>query len=87
MLKRNGKVAHADQDQLNLFDFARTREPANLPDPIRIDGGTPLAGVSADNGARTGGAGPTEGSVVRGAGDDAGTKWKRSHGSWKRSKG
>ena len=52
MLKRNGKVAYADQDQLNLFDFARFHEPANLPDPIRIDGGTPLAGVSADNGLR-----------------------------------
>lgn len=31
MLKRNGQVASRD-DQLSLFDFARSREQANLPD-------------------------------------------------------
>jgi hypothetical protein len=33
MLKRNGKVANRD-DQLNLFDFARTRERENPCDAI-----------------------------------------------------
>ena len=52
MLKRNGKVASRD-DQLNLFDFARSREQANLSDAIRTDGRTPLAGVPAENGSET----------------------------------
>jgi hypothetical protein len=42
MLKRNGKAVHADHDQLSLFDFRRTHEPANLPDPIRTNGRTSL---------------------------------------------
>ena len=67
MLKRNGQVASRD-DQLSLFDFARTREQTNLSDPIRTNGRTPLAGVPAEDGSRTGGEGPTDGSVVRGAG-------------------
>jgi hypothetical protein len=44
MLKRNGQVASRD-DQLNLFDFARTREQTNLSDPIRPDGRAPLERV------------------------------------------
>ena len=67
MLKRNGKVASRD-DQLNLFDFARSREQANLPDAIRTNGRAPLAGVPAEDGSGTGGERPTDGSVVRGAG-------------------
>jgi len=69
MLKRNGQVASRD-DQLSLFDFARTREQTNLSDPIRTDGRTPLAGVPAEDGSRTGGEGPTDGNFVRSAGAD-----------------
>jgi N12 class adenine-specific DNA methylase len=67
MLKRNGQVASRD-DQLSLFDFARSREQTNLSDPIRTNGRTSLAGVPAEDGSRTGGEGPTDESVVRGAG-------------------
>jgi N12 class adenine-specific DNA methylase len=67
MLKRNGQVASRD-DQLSLFDFARSREQANLSDPIRPDGRTPLAGVSPEDGSGTGDEGHANGSVVRGAG-------------------
>src|SRR5205823_5757183 len=69
MLKRNGQVASRD-DQLNLFDFARSREQANLSDPIRTNGGAPLAGVPAENGAGIGGEGRVNGSPVRGAGEN-----------------
>jgi N12 class adenine-specific DNA methylase len=65
MLKRNGQVASRD-DQLSLFDFARTREQANLSDAIRTNGRTPLAGVPAENGSETGGAGHLNGGSVRG---------------------
>src|SRR6266540_3053194 len=67
MLKRNGQVASRD-DQLSLFDFARSREQTNLSDPIRTDGRTPLAGVPAENGAGPGGQGDTDGRFVRSAG-------------------
>ena len=56
MLKRNGQVASRD-DQLSLFDFARSREQTNLSDPIRTNGRTPLAGVPAEDGSGTGGEG------------------------------
>jgi hypothetical protein len=46
MLKRNGQVATRRDDQLNLFDFARSREQTNLSDPIRTDGRTLLAEFS-----------------------------------------
>jgi hypothetical protein len=57
MLKRNGQVARhgrvnsegAFDDQLNLFDFARSHEQTSLPGAIRTDGRTPLAGVSAED--------------------------------------
>ena len=54
MLKRNGQVASRD-DQLSLFDFARSREQTNLPDAIRTNGRTALAGVPAEDGSGTGG--------------------------------
>src|SRR6266511_5421188 len=66
MLKRNGQVASRD-DQLNLFDFARSREKANLSDAIRTDGRTPLAGVPAEDGSGIGGKGDLDGRVIRGA--------------------
>src|SRR5579862_99801 len=69
MLKRNGRVATEDE-QLNLFDFLRPHEPANLPDPIRIDGGAALAGIPPGNGAGTGDEGHLNGSVIRGTGTD-----------------
>jgi N12 class adenine-specific DNA methylase len=69
MLKRNGKVASRD-DQLNLFDFARTRERENLSDAVRLDGGTPLARIPAENGSRVGGEGHINGIAVRGAGEN-----------------
>ena len=69
MLKRNGKVATSD-DQLNLFDFARTRERENPSDAIRLNGRTPLAGVPAKNRARAGGERDLNGSSLRSAGDD-----------------
>jgi hypothetical protein len=67
MLKRNGQVASRD-DQLSLFDFARSREQRNLSDPIRIDGRTPLARVPAEDGSRTGEEWGLDGSAVRSAG-------------------
>src|SRR6266511_1150320 len=67
MLKRNGQVASRD-DQLNLFDFARSREQPNLSDAIRNNGRTPLAGVPAEDGSGTGGQGSLNGGSVRGAG-------------------
>jgi N12 class adenine-specific DNA methylase len=67
MLKRNGQVASRD-DQLNLFDFARSRGQANLSDTIRADGRAPLAGVPAENGAGPGGEGDADGRFVRSAG-------------------
>src|SRR5581483_4541989 len=67
MLKRNGQVASRD-DQLNLFDFARSREQANLSDSIRTNGRTTLAGVSAEDGSETGDEGHANGSSIRGAG-------------------
>jgi hypothetical protein len=67
MLKRNGKVASRD-DQLNLFDFARSREQANLSDPIRTNGRTPLEGIPAKDGTGTGDEGHVEGNAVRGPG-------------------
>src|SRR5436305_10845017 len=67
MLKRNGKVARRD-DQLSLFDFARTREQTNLPDPIRTHGRTPLARVPAEHGSRPGGKGDVDGRIIRGPG-------------------
>ena len=78
MLKRNGQVARhgrvnsegAFDDQLSLFDFARSREQTNLSDPIRTDGRTPLAGVSAEDGSGTGGEGQFNGSSVRGPGEN-----------------
>src|SRR6266849_2946366 len=69
MLKRNGKVASRD-DQLNLFDFARSREQTNLSDAIWTDGRTPLAGVPAEDGSRTGDEGHLNGSSLRGPGAD-----------------
>ena len=69
MLKRNGKVATRD-DQLSLFDFARSREQTNLSDPIRTDCRTPLAGVPAEDGSGTGGEGRLDGSTLRGAGEN-----------------
>ena len=54
MLKRNGKVAVRD-DQLSLFDFARSHERENLPDAIWTNGRTPLEKGPAGNGARVGG--------------------------------
>lgn len=71
MLKRNGKVASRD-DQLSLFDFARSREQTNLSDPIRTDCRTPLAGVPAEDGSGTGGEGRLDGSTLRSAGEDIG---------------
>ncbi len=67
MLKRNGQVASRD-DQLSLFDFARSREQANLSDAIRTNGRTPLEGVPAKDGSRPGGKGDLDGRVIRGAG-------------------
>src|SRR5438128_225795 len=67
MLKRNGQVASRD-DQLSLFDFARTREQANLSDAIRANGRASLAGVPAEDGSGTGSEGGVNGSSVRGAG-------------------
>ncbi len=58
MLTRNGQVASRD-DQLNLFDFARIREQTNLPDSIRTNGRTSLAGVPAENGSGIGDEGHT----------------------------
>src|SRR6266566_6774594 len=69
MLKRNGQVASRD-DQLNLFDFARSREQTNLSDAIRTDGRTPLAGVPAEDGAGIGDEGHLNGSSVRGPGEN-----------------
>jgi N12 class adenine-specific DNA methylase len=69
MLKRNGKVASRD-DQLNLFDFARNREQTNLPDTIRANGRTTLAGVSVEDGSETGGKGHLNGGSVRGPGEN-----------------
>jgi N12 class adenine-specific DNA methylase/predicted O-methyltransferase YrrM len=69
MLKRNGQVASRD-DQLNLFDFARSREQANLSDSIRINGRTPLAGVSPEDGSRNGSERDIDGSVVRSTGEN-----------------
>src|SRR5213079_1401752 len=69
MLKRNGQVASRD-DQLSLFDFARTREQANLSDAIRANGRGSLAGVPAEDGSGTGGQGSLNGSSVRGAGEN-----------------
>src|ERR1700678_1513992 len=71
MIKRNRKVT-AGSLQLDLFDFLRPYEPTNLPDPIRIDGREPLAGVAPDDGERTGGERHIEGGAVRGAGDHPG---------------
>src|SRR6266700_3883249 len=67
MLKRNGQVASRD-DQLNLFDFARSREQANLSDAVRTNGRTPLARVPAEDGSATGSEWDLDGSVVRSAG-------------------
>src|SRR5581483_793826 len=67
MLKRNGQVASRD-DQLTLFDFARSREQTNLSDPIRTDGRAPLARVPAQDGSGTGEEWDADGSVVRSAG-------------------
>lgn len=64
MLKRNGKVANRD-DQLSLFDFVPRRERESLPDAIRTNGRTPLAGVPAENGARDGNEGNVDGSTLR----------------------
>src|SRR6202171_1636479 len=69
MLKRNGKVATRD-DQLSLFDFFRSHEPADSPDAIRTNGRTPLAGISANTGTGTRGERNLNGSSVRSAGDD-----------------
>src|SRR5947209_1092147 len=69
MLKRNGKVASRD-DQLSLFDFARSRQQANLSDSIRADVRTPLAGVPAEDGSGIRGEGHLNGSSVRGAGEN-----------------
>jgi len=69
MLKRNGQVASRD-DQLSLFDFARSREQTNLPDAIRTDGRTSLAGVPAEDGSGIGGEGHADGRLVRGAGEN-----------------
>src|SRR6266508_6945190 len=68
MLKRNGQVASRD-DQLNLFDFARSREQANLSDTIWTNGRTPLAGVPAEDGSGTGDEGDLNGSSLRGPGE------------------
>jgi hypothetical protein len=67
MLKRNGQVASRD-DQLSLFDFARSRGQTNLSDAIRTDGREPLAGVPAEDGAGIGGEGHLDGSFIRGTG-------------------
>jgi len=67
MLKRNGQVASRD-DQLNLFDFARSHEQANLSDAVRTNGRTPLAGVPTEDGSGPGDEGHLNGSPVRGAG-------------------
>src|ERR1700719_4453847 len=69
MLKRNGKVANGDH-QLILFDFDRSREPADLPDAIRTNGRAPLARIPAENGARVGGEGHLNGIAVRGPGEN-----------------
>ncbi len=69
MLKRNGQVASRD-DQLSLFDFARSREQTNVPDAIRTNGRTPLAGIPAEDGAGTGDEGRLNGSSVRGPGEN-----------------
>src|ERR1700682_3748495 len=69
MLKRNGKVANRD-DQLSLFDFIPRHEREELSDAIRVNGRTPLARVSSENGSGTGGARHVNGSAVRGTGDD-----------------
>src|SRR5581483_7609844 len=69
MLKRNGKVATKD-DQLNLFDFAGTRERENLSDAIRTNGRRPLAGIPAEDGSRDGGDRHVNGSAVRSAGEN-----------------
>src|ERR1700681_3088500 len=69
MLKRNGKVAIRD-DQLNLFDFTSSNGRRNLPHAVRIDGGTPLARIPAENGSRVGGEGHLNGIAVRGAGEN-----------------
>src|SRR6266849_1557244 len=69
MLKLNGQVASRD-DQLNLFDFARSREQTNLSDPIRADGRTPLAGVPPEDGSGIGVEGHLNGSSLRGPGAD-----------------
>jgi N12 class adenine-specific DNA methylase len=68
MLKRKGQVATRRDDQLSLFDYARTREQTNLSDPIRTDGRTPLARVPAQDGPETGEEWNLDGSVVRSAG-------------------
>src|SRR5438094_1819751 len=67
MLKRNGQVASRD-DQLSLFDFARSREQTNLSDTIRTNGRAPLARVPAEDGSRTGSEGGLNRSSVRGPG-------------------
>src|SRR6266545_1591754 len=67
MLKRNGQVANRD-DQLSLFDFARTCEQTNLSDSIRTDGRTPLAQVPAEDGSGIGGEKHPDGSFIRGPG-------------------
>ncbi len=54
MFKRNAKVATRD-DQLSLFDFARTRDREDLSHAIRANGRTQLSGVPSENGARMGG--------------------------------
>jgi hypothetical protein len=69
MLKRNGQVASRD-DQLSLFDFARSREQGNLSDAIRTNGGAPLAGVPAEDGSGIGGEKHPDGSFIRGTGAD-----------------
>ncbi|MFZ3377457.1 MAG: DEAD/DEAH box helicase family protein, partial [Chthoniobacterales bacterium] len=69
MLKRNGQVASRD-DQLNLFDFARSREQANVPDAMWTNGRAPLAGVPAEDGSGIGDEGHLNGSSVRGAGEN-----------------
>ena len=74
MLKRNGKQVASGDEQLSLFDFSRTHEHAHIaiPEPIRTDGTSALAGVSAGDGGSAGGGGTAGGSGLGGAGDDAG---------------
>src|SRR3954466_170141 len=74
MLKRHGKVAPASDDQLSLFDFARTYERTSIPvpDPVRPDGPEALAGVLPANGHATRNGEEANGSALGSAGDDAG---------------